>query len=115
MANLGKIKLLLAEKNITLRDLAGSVGMTEQGLHKLIKENSTKVDTLEKIANRLDVSVSVFFDETEAHSRDSTEFVTVSKDAWDMMKLQAETISSQQRTIENLSNLNDRRDIADTA
>jgi len=63
MANLFKIKILAREKKISIRALANELGMTEQGLQLLIRENSTKIDTLERIASILDVPVGVFFDE----------------------------------------------------
>lgn len=62
MANLQKIKSILKEKGLTIRYLAGELGISEQGLQKLIRENSTKIETLEAIANILEVSISVFFD-----------------------------------------------------
>lgn len=62
MANLLKIKGLLKENKMSLRKLAADVGITEQGLQKLIRENSTKVDTLEAIARIFKVPVSYFFD-----------------------------------------------------
>lgn len=62
MANLLKIKEIAKEKNITMKDLAASAGITTQALHKLARENSTKVDTLELIAKKLGVSIGVFFD-----------------------------------------------------
>lgn len=46
-----------------MRDLAAQIGLTEAGLYRIMKENSTKVDTLESIAKNLQVSVSVFFDD----------------------------------------------------
>lgn len=62
MANLQKIKSILKEKGLTVRYLANELGISEQGLQKLIRENSTKIETLEAIANILKVSISVFFD-----------------------------------------------------
>jgi len=63
MANLQKIKDLAKEQNVRLEDLANEAGITIQGLHKLMRENSTKIDTLEKIARILKVSPSVFLDD----------------------------------------------------
>lgn len=63
MANLLKIKELLKEKKITIKSFSADIGMTEQGLQKLIRDNSTKIETLELIAKKLNVSVVVFFDE----------------------------------------------------
>ena len=63
MANLQIIRELSREKKISLKELAGIVGITEQGLQKIIRDNSTKVDTMESIAKALQVPISVFFDD----------------------------------------------------
>lgn len=63
MANLLKIKELLKERKMTIKSFSADIGMTEQGLQKLIRDNSTKIETLELIAEKLNVSISVFFDE----------------------------------------------------
>lgn len=63
MANLQKIKVLAKEKGISINDLAEKLGVTPQAVHLMVRENSTKTDTLERIANILDVPISVFFDE----------------------------------------------------
>ena len=63
MANLQKIKVLAKEKGISINDLAEQLGITPQAVHLLVRENSTKTETLERIAHILEVPVSVFFDE----------------------------------------------------
>lgn len=92
MANLLIIKDLLKERNISIRDFSKEIGITEQGLQKLIRENSTKVETLELIANKLKVSISTFFEE---HPTTSSAPITPER----LLSI----IESQQRTIENLS------------
>ncbi|MBS5485517.1 helix-turn-helix transcriptional regulator [Parabacteroides sp.] len=62
MANLLIIKDLLKEKKISIRDFANELGMTEQALQLLIRKNSTKIETLELIAQKLNISVSMFFE-----------------------------------------------------
>ncbi len=62
MANLHIIRDLLIDKGMTLRNLAEQLGVTEQGLQKAIRTNSTKIETLEKIASILNVSISAFFE-----------------------------------------------------
>ena len=42
--------------------------MTGPGLHDIIKRNSTKQSTLQKIANVLDVPLSTFYQEMESES-----------------------------------------------
>lgn len=71
MANLLIIKDLLKEKKISIRDFANELGMTEQALQLLIRKNSTKIETLELIAQKLNISVSMFF-EKEIESKNNT-------------------------------------------
>lgn len=62
MANLLKIKELAKARGITLRQLAESVGISEQAMQKLMQKNSTSIATLEAIALQLEVAPSAFFD-----------------------------------------------------
>ncbi|MBD5351350.1 MAG: helix-turn-helix transcriptional regulator [Bacteroides sp.] len=64
MANLQKIKVLAKERGTTINDLAEQLGMTPQAIHLMVRENSTKTDTLERIARMFEVPISIFFDET---------------------------------------------------
>ena len=68
MANLQKIKELAEKKEISIRDLAERVGLRENQIHVMCRTNSTKIDTLERIAQVLGVHVSVFFDGTASPS-----------------------------------------------
>lgn len=63
MANLQLIKDLAEKRKISVRDLAERVGLKENQIHVMCRSNSTKIDTLEKIARVLDVPISYFFDE----------------------------------------------------
>lgn len=62
MANLLIIKDLADRQNISLKDLAEELDMTPDGLQKMMKRNSTKTETLEKIAGILGVQAGIFFD-----------------------------------------------------
>ena len=64
MANLQKIKVLAKKRGTTINDLAKQLGMTPQAIHLMVRENSTKTDTLERIARMIEVPISIFFDET---------------------------------------------------
>lgn len=66
MINLLIVRDIARQKKISMREIARRVGVTEQGLQKIIRENSTKVDTLEAIAQALDVPVSIFFSDSSA-------------------------------------------------
>lgn len=61
MVNLLKIKDLAKSKKIALNDVADQLGMTPQALSRMIKDNSTKVSTLEKICEIFDVPIGYFF------------------------------------------------------
>lgn len=63
MANLLIIKDLLKQRKISIRDFAAELGMTEQALQLLIRKNSTKIETLELIAQKLNIPVASFFEE----------------------------------------------------
>ena len=63
MANFQIIRDLCEEKKITLRNLANTISISEDGLQKIIQKGSTNSSTLEKIAKVLDVPVGYFFDE----------------------------------------------------
>lgn len=69
MANLQLIKDIAEQKNIPLTYIATELGITPQALSKLMRNNSTKIDTLEKIAQILKVSVTVFFDDGKNNIR----------------------------------------------
>ena len=65
MADLSIIKPLLKERGIKIKDFCDELGLTEQGFAKLIRANSTKIETLELIEQKLNVPISTFF--TEKH------------------------------------------------
>ena len=66
MANLQRIKDLAEKREISIRDLAERVGLKENQIHVMCRTNSTKIDTLERIAQVLNVHVSEFFDDSQA-------------------------------------------------
>ena len=66
MANLSKIKELAREQGLTIEQVAIEAEMTPQALHKLIRENSTKIETLERLANILKVSPRIFFEDSSS-------------------------------------------------
>lgn len=62
MINLQKIKELCRHKNVTVKQAALDLGMTEQAMHRIIKTNSTKIETLISIAQYFNVEPTYFFD-----------------------------------------------------
>lgn len=67
MANLQLIKDFAEKRKISIRELAEKVGLKENQIHVMCRTNSTKIDTLERIAQVLDVSVTEFFENTTGH------------------------------------------------
>ena len=62
MISLQKIKELCQKKNVTVKQAALDLGMTEQAMHKIIKTNPTKIETLISIAQYFNVEPTYFFD-----------------------------------------------------
>lgn len=62
MVHLERIKELCEKKNVAMKQAAVELGMTEQSLHKIIKANSTKIDTLLSMAQYFNVEPAYFFD-----------------------------------------------------
>ena len=59
MANLSIIRGLMKDRAISVNEMANYLDITSQGFLKILRENSTKVETLEAIARKLKVSISV--------------------------------------------------------
>ena len=59
------IKKIVEENRFSggIRGLAETVGMTEQNLHRCVRENKIQAGDLEKIAKALGVPITVFFDD----------------------------------------------------
>lgn len=70
MVHLERIKELCENKNVTMKQAAIELGMTEQSLHKIIKANSTKIDTLLSISQYFNVEPAYFFDNYLAGASD---------------------------------------------
>lgn len=63
MANLQLISELLKKKKMSQKDFCEQVGLTDVSLRRIIERNSTKTETLEKIAEVLNVPIGYFFGE----------------------------------------------------
>ena len=68
MVHLERIKELCEKKNVTMKQAAIELGMTEQSLYKIIKANSTKIDTLLTMAQYFNVEPAYFFDNYSANT-----------------------------------------------
>lgn len=58
-----KIKILCENKNTTVRDLCNTIKISEAGLYQMFRNKSMKIETLEKIAEALNIPVSTFFND----------------------------------------------------
>lgn len=65
-----RLKELLLRKNISIKDFAKKIEMSEIGLHNALKNNSTKIETIYKISKALSVNPSYFFKTEEELSDD---------------------------------------------
>ena len=63
MLNLQKIKELSESTGISMTEVAKMLQTSPQALSKMIRENSTKVSTLEKLSEIFNVPVGYFFNE----------------------------------------------------
>lgn len=77
-----KILDLLEKRNLTIKQLAEKIGMSETGFHSTLKNNTFKFDTIIKISAELGVNVSYFTEKGE----DEIDLSKVSFD--DFMKTQ---------------------------
>jgi len=58
-----RIRQIAEKKNISIRALAKNSEITEQQLQLIIRTGKTRIDTLQKIANALQVPIWELFDE----------------------------------------------------
>lgn len=77
MVYLFKIRELCDKRGVSMKQAASDLGMTEQSLHKLIKANSTKIDTLLTIADYFQVEPAYFFDKTTG---DTNQYVKIKRE-----------------------------------
>ena len=59
-----KIKNFAAAKRIPIKELAKRCDLSEQGFHYMLKKQTMRVDTLEKICDTLGVSIYELFEDT---------------------------------------------------
>lgn len=65
MRNFDKIKALAAAKKIKLSDVAIAAGITYQQLNRIVRTQSTSLETLERIAEAVGVPTSFFLEGEE--------------------------------------------------
>ncbi|WP_299755356.1 XRE family transcriptional regulator [uncultured Pontibacter sp.] len=68
-----RLKELAGKKGVTMKDIVTHIEMTENGFYKMIKNDTVRVDVLQKISNFLGVKPSYWFeDENSAPSQTAT-------------------------------------------
>lgn len=118
MANLQKIKDLAKERDITLDTLASEVGITPQALSKIMRDNSTKVSTLERICHVLSVSPMVFFEGFGSESSDNASSGTsdsVRDKSFYVRNVKDATINDREIVLAALSEIAAQRKLTETA
>jgi len=60
--NYYKIKSELENRGMSVKDFCRKINLTEQGFYQMIRNESMKIDVLERISEALGVSVSYWFD-----------------------------------------------------
>lgn len=63
MPKLQLIKDILDQREISLKTFSAEIGMSESGLKRIIKQNSTRIQTVELIADALNIPVGFLFGE----------------------------------------------------
>lgn len=81
MANYSKIKLLAKKKGVTLHEVARAVGITPVGISRIIRENTIRPSTLEKICEYFDVSQSYFFVDDDNYTNYESDETPTATDA----------------------------------
>ena len=61
--NYSKIKYELERRAMTVKEFCCKVGITEQGLYQMIRNQSMKVDVLERISEVLEIPIEYWFDD----------------------------------------------------
>lgn len=59
--NYYRIKRELERRNISIRSISKNIGVTEQGLHQMIRNGSMKISVLEEISKFLNVDITHWF------------------------------------------------------
>lgn len=97
---LNLIRELSANDNGGLRRLASDIGMSESNIHRCINKNAIEAGRLERIAQQLNVPVTLFF----STQPDAPTTITTHKLKQMIDKLQT-TINEQQSIIHNIQNV----------
>ena len=65
--NYRRIKTELEQRNLSIKELCHKIGVSEQGLHQMIRKQSMKLEVLERISRVLNVDMAYWFREDLDH------------------------------------------------
>lgn len=106
MINLKVIRTLLDEKKLKIQDIAEKVGVTPQGLNKMIRTNDAKLSTLQLIADELQVPLETFVSdkmpEPIVESQNNSKMEERIRNLEEKVSLLNEIIRSKDKIIEGL-------------
>ena len=69
MLYISRIRRLIDNKKITIREFAEKIGVSEPGIHNMFRTHDMKVSTLQKIADYFDVPITYFFDDIDTKNQ----------------------------------------------
>ncbi len=88
--NYDEIKILCDKQRVPIKELAAKCGITEAGLHQMLRNQSMRIDILEKIAEVLSVPVSIFFGAAPAEAGDTGSVIAQGVQNINTMNMQPE-------------------------
>jgi len=69
MLYINRIRKLIDDKKLTIREFAEKIGVSEPGIHNMFRTHDMKVSTLQKIADYFDVPITYFFDDIDTKNQ----------------------------------------------
>jgi len=73
--NFKRIKEICEKKRISIPELARRIDISKAGLYGAIKNETLRIDTLERIAETLDVPITVFFSDEQSGDTEVPEHI----------------------------------------
>ena len=69
MLYINRIRKLIDDRKLTIREFAEKIGVSEPGIHNMFRTHDMKVSTLQKIADYFDVPITYFFDDIDTKNQ----------------------------------------------
>lgn len=104
MKNLKEIiQKKIKEKGLTMTQFTDLIGITRTAIYKLYNENSTSVETLEKIAEVLEMSVGDFFESKNIVEEPPVGYTTIKNE--ELIELQKMALGNLKKELEQTKNI----------